>query len=252
MKEHIKQLRNLSSAYWRINLYPTAHEASGYFYTSKAVNTNQGIKGEALDPNRSSEEAARRATSRIRRYAAANLLNRLGTLTYKGEGCHNQKLASIHIAEFFRSLRKATGDRNFPYVWVPEWHPSGHGIHFHFAVGRYVKRSIIENAWPHGFVHIKLLGDLPVGSGALDEARVAASYLSKYVSKSFKDSKRIFGRHRYDLAQGFSPVSQLIAGDSVSAVMQLASEYMGSQPKVKWSSNDVENWKGAPAFWLQW
>ncbi len=54
-----------------------------------------------------------------------------------------------------------------PYVWVPEWHKSGHGQHVHFAVGRFVPRRVIEQAWGRGFVHIKLLGDLPVGSGAL-------------------------------------------------------------------------------------
>ncbi len=44
---------------------------------------------------------------------------------------------------------------------------------------------MIERAWGHGFVHIKLLSDLPVGSTSLPEARRAAGYLSKYVSKSF-------------------------------------------------------------------
>ena len=81
-----------------------------------------------------------------------------------------------------------------PYVWVPEWHKTGHGLHLHFAVGRFVPRGMIEQAWGHGFVHIKLLGDLPVGSGALAEARQAAGYLSKYVGKSFDDDGRIAPR----------------------------------------------------------
>lgn len=251
-KVHIKQLENLASAHWVLNLYPTAYEAGGTFISSKSANQNRGIKGEAVDPVRAADEASRRASSKIRRYAAANLLNRLGTLTYKGEGCHDQRLARAHISEFFTSLKKLTGGKNFPYVWVPEWHPSGHGIHIHFAIGRYIKRSFIEQSWPHGFVHIKLIGDLPTGSKQIDEARISASYLSKYVSKSFLDEKRIFGRHRYDLAQGFTPKIEKIVGDSPKSVIALASEYMGSEPKLRWSSNDVENWKGAPAFWMQW
>lgn len=65
-----------------------------------------------------------------------------------------------------------------------EWHKSGHGLHAHFAVGRYIGRRKIEQAWGRGFVHIKLLGDLPVESTSLHEARLAARYLSKYVSKT--------------------------------------------------------------------
>ena len=69
----------------------------------------------------------------------------------------------------------------FPYAWVPERHKSDHGLHLHFAVGRFIRRSLIERSWGHGFVHIKLLGDLPVGTGTVEEARRAAGYLSKYV-----------------------------------------------------------------------
>ena len=97
------------------------------------------------------------------------------------------------------------GGEPFPYVWVPEctcrWSrfpPALRG----WAVS--IKRSLIDEAWGHGFVHIKLLGDLPVGSGRLAEARRAAGYLGKYVGKSFEDA-RIPRRHRYDVAQGFQP-----------------------------------------------
>ena len=58
--------------------------------------------------------------------------------------------------------------------------------------------------WGRGIVHIKLIGDLPVGSGALEEARLAASYLAKYVSKNVAD-ERVPGLHRYEVAQGFQP-----------------------------------------------
>ena len=82
------------------------------------------------------------------------------------------------VAEFFRELREGIERGRFPYLWVPQWHPGGHGLHAHFAVGRFVPRRLIERAWGHGFVHIKLLDGLPVGSGALGEARLAARYLA--------------------------------------------------------------------------
>ena len=53
-------------------------------------------------------------------------------------------------------------------------------------------------------MHIKLIGDLPVGSGALEEARQAARYLAKYVSKNVAD-ERVPRLHRYEVAQGFQP-----------------------------------------------
>ncbi len=78
---------------------------------------------------------------------------------------------------------------------MAEWHPGGHGLHLHFAVGRYVRHSVIGEAWGSGIVHIKLLGDLPVGSGSLEEARLAARYLGKYAGKAL-DGDRPAGLHR--------------------------------------------------------
>jgi hypothetical protein len=98
-----------------------------------------------------------------------------------------------------------------------------------------------------------LLGDLPVGSGSLSEARKAAGYLSKYVSKSFTDPEsRVFGLHRYDVAQGFQPVKLSLSGVSPSDVMQQASDYLNGPPVTRWSSESVANWAGAPAIWAQW
>ena len=49
------------------------------------------------DPGRARAEAARRAAGKVRRYCAANRLNRLGTLTYRGEGCHDPRVPSAAI-----------------------------------------------------------------------------------------------------------------------------------------------------------
>jgi hypothetical protein len=158
-----------------------------------------------------------------------------------------------HLGEFFRELRGGLGGRPLPYVWVPEWHKSGHGLHAHFAVGRFVRRHLIDRAWGHGFVHIKLLGDLPLGSGTLSEARVAAGYLSKYVAKTFTDpSARVLGLHRYDVAQGFQPQPVALSGRSAEEVIAQASVAMDGQPSVEWSSASVEDWQGPPSIWAQW
>ncbi|WP_230673313.1 rolling circle replication-associated protein [Rathayibacter sp. Leaf248] len=239
---------------WRFTLYPDAGEGGGTFRSSVRKAPTYVARGQAADPERALAEAGRRARSRLRRYCAANGLNRLGTLTYAGAGCHEPDVLRSDLARFFRNLRQATGGAAFPYVWVPEWHKSGHGLHAHFAVGRYLKRSLIEQAWGHGFVHIKLLGDLPVGSGRLAESRKAAGYLSKYVAKTFTDPTiRQLGLHRYDVAQGFKPRPLALAGTSAWDVMTQATEAMGGVlPSIQWSSSQEEEWAGAPAIWAQW
>ena len=78
---------------------------------------------------------ARRARSKLRRYCAANGLTRLATLTYAGEGVHDPVLLRRDLAVFFRTLRTALGGKALPYVWVPEWHKTDHGLHVHFAFG---------------------------------------------------------------------------------------------------------------------
>lgn len=238
-------------AVWSFTLYPDAREAGGAFVPSRPrAKASQGVRGQAADPERARLEAARRARGRVRRYCAANRLNRLGTLTFRGEGCHDQRLLRDHLGVFFRRMRHEVGSP-FPYVWVPEWHKTDHGLHAHFAVGRFIKRSVVQRAWGHGFVHIKLLGDLPVGSGALGEARAAAGYLSKYVTKSF-DDRRISGLHRFDLAQGFQPRVHRLTGQTPGDVVSQASVLFGSGPALRWSSSEVPDWQGGPAIWAQW
>lgn len=119
-------------------------------------------------------------------------------------------------------------------------------------MGRYVKRGLIEEAWGRGFVHIKLLGDLPVGSAAMAESRAAAGYLSKYVGKAF-DAGRMGGLHRYEVAQGFQPKVVAVWGRSEWEAIGRASGLMGGQaPDTIWRSAETEGWSGPPAVWLQW
>ena len=234
---------------WGLTLYPEAGEAGGRYY---GRGERSGIRGEVEpDPGRSEVEAARRARGKLRRYGAAHRLNRLGTLTYASPGCQDPLALRSDLARFFRSLRGSLGGDAFPYVWVPEWHKTGHGLHAHFAVGRYVRRELIEEAWGQGFVHIKLIGDLPVGSAALEEARVAARYLAKYAGKAF-DVARLKGLHRYEVAQGFQPQAERLFGRRLDDVIDKASERMGRAPSVRWTSADAPRWRSPPAVWLAW
>ena len=153
---------------WSLTLVPAAFEAGGCF--RRFGPRESPLSGGVSDPVRSAAEAQRRARTKTRRYCVANRLNRLGTLTYDGGGCHDPAQVKADVAGFFRELRRLLGGRPLPYLWTAEWHPGGHGLHVHFAVGRYVGRSLIAEAWGwkvisgRGFIHIKLLSELPVGS----------------------------------------------------------------------------------------
>ena len=231
---------------WLLSVYPEAGEAGGCFVSSRRRSV-----GDGRARGRAEQEAARRARGKVRRYCAANRLNRLGTLTYRGDGCHDPQTVRADAARFFRRLKAEIGSESLPYLWVPEWHKTDHGLHLHFAVGRFIKRSTIERAWGHGFVHIKQLGDVPVGASALHESRVAARYLGKYVGKAF-DERRVSGLHRYERAQGHDPRKVLVEGRSRDDVVEQASALLGARPDKVWSSDDAEDWSGPPAVWVQW
>jgi hypothetical protein len=235
--------------WWRLKLYSGAGEAVGSFHSGSRW--WDGEPGPAAWPSDSRDVAARRARGQVRRYCAENRLNRLGTLTYAGEGQRDPKGLRRDVAEFFRALRRELG-QSFPYLWVPEWHPGGHGLHVHFAVGRFVAQGAIERRWGRGHVHIKLLGDLPVGSGSLGEARLAARYLSKYVTKDLGSGGQPRGLHRYEVAEGFQPPWTEIVGETKAAVLNAASFRMHGEPAHVWQSSAEPEWAGPPAVFASW
>ena len=159
-------------------------------------------------------------------------------------------LLRTHLGAFFRHLSREIG-RDFLYLWVPEWHAT-HGLHIHFAVGQFIKCSLIESVWPHGFVHIKLLGDLPHGTIERDQARVAAGYLAKYAGKGFSDDRNPSRLHRYDIAQGFRPKPTKLFAPTLSEVLSIAVDHTGSPDDYFWYSNDQRDWGKPPAVYLSW
>src|SRR6266540_1731596 len=125
---------------WALSLYPDAGEGGGCLSVARRLLPSGGPP----DAERAAEEAGRRARAKIRRYAAANRLNRPGTLTCRGEGCHDPARLRSDLGGFFRERRGGLEAGWFAYVRVPQWHPGGHGLHAHFAVGRFVPRRLIE------------------------------------------------------------------------------------------------------------
>ena len=237
---------------WHLTVYPEAREAVGVFRATSSFQERERVSpGQSRDPERSRRVASGRAKAKIRRCCVANGLNRLGTLTYEGEGCHDPVQLRADLADFFVRLRRLLDGGALPYLWVPEWHHTDHGLHAHFGVGQFVKRSLIEEAWGRGYVHIKLLGDLPVGSTAADEARRAAGYFAKYVGKDV-DEDRLGSLHRYEVAEGFQPRSEKVYGRHLEDAAQLACELIGELPKKQSTSDSWPNWSGPTAVAMSW
>lgn len=232
---------------WRLGLYPDAGEAMAVF---RSVAGEDGRRTVGLAEWDSAEVAVRRARTKVRRYCAANQLNRLGTLTYGPPFCRDPKLLREQVGAFFKRLRREMGGEPFAYLWTGERHQDGERLHAHFAVGRYVPRSRIERAWPHGFVHIKLLGDLPYEASTLDEARLLSRYLAKYVSKTL--AERDAGLHRYEVAQGFLPRCVGTIGRSSDEVMWWAASEMGRAPSYVKPSAEWIGYEGPMAVFASW
>ena len=241
---------------WNLTVYPEAREASGRLWAT--IDTWPGRRGEpgqGRNPERTGEIAASRARTKIRRYCVANRTNRFWTLTYDGEGCHDPLVLRSDLGQFFRELRTVRNGERFPYVWVPEWHKTDHGLHAHFVCDRFIHRSVIAEAWQrtpgHGFVKGKLIGDLGVAATRADEARIAARYISKYMDKDV-DEKRVLGLHRYDCAQGFQPRKFTVPGPKLDQAIERAADLMGGFPTKVTNSGEWPNWSGPTAVALTW
>jgi hypothetical protein len=128
---------------WVVGLHPDAGEMSGTFHYRRP-NRVCPVPGPAYDSDRCAVEAARRATVRLRRYAVANRLDRLGTATYEGAGLHDERALRRHVAHLFKRLRYDVIGEPFPYAWVPEWHKTDHGLHVHFGVDRFIDQQALE------------------------------------------------------------------------------------------------------------
>jgi hypothetical protein len=204
---------------WVLGLYPDAAEASGTFQYRTRVRREPFV-GPALDPDRSAREAARRASAMVRRYAVANRLDRLATLTYKGAGQFDERAFRRDMHDFGRRLRSSLGGSTYPYLYVPEWHPGGHGLHAHALFGQYVPQGLLRSAWGLGIVDIRRRGP-GIKAGSIASTRRAVGYISKYIVKSF-DAPRVKGLHRYELAQGFQPRVERIVATSREEAIALA------------------------------
>ena len=160
-------------------------------------------KGSGGTAGRSVSHGAR-AAGAIRRFAKANGLNYLWTLTY-AEAAADRAQVVRDVMRFFAGLAVHLGE--LAAVAVIE--RGGQGtkrLHVHFAMQGRVDHKEMEWLWGHGYVYY---GDPNRHPGRSTVERLAG-YLSKYLTKTFDegaagDGDRQAEQNRYLHTQGFEP-----------------------------------------------
>lgn len=210
-----------------------------------------------------------RARVQVRRYAVRNKLTRLVTLTYRCVACSldpcgcgerlgpgDRQTVKRHVNRFLVALREALGVEGLPYVYVVERGTKRtRRLHVHLllsvdvdleAFGELVDEDTrAGGVWAHGRVNMR---DRPQGSSMREQARSAARYLAKYVSKALGDEDPEWA-HSYERSQGYN-VRQ--AGRRrlpvLADVLDLACVLLGvSLGELEWSwCDDWEEWFGPP------
>jgi len=194
--------------------------------------------------------ASMRAAKTLRQYCVANVITRMWTLTYAAAEW-DRGAVTADVNDFLQRLRVHLGG-DFPAIYVIEKHPGGHGLHVHVGLqSGFIDWGLFGSLWGHGHVQYSD-GQKGISRvrGKRAQARQLAKYLSKYMAKGF-DECHDFGRHRYEVTQGFSViVSRRVFGTFAGALRWLL-DVEGSAPSVSWCSSGVEDWHGPPAWWFQ-
>lgn len=210
-----------------------------------------GEERPAADRAKCDERAARRSKASVRRYCLSNGISRHLTVTY-GEARSSRVEVLRDVAAFRRRLFAWAG-RRFPMVAVPEQGKKNGRWHAEIGLGIYVPKRVLEELWGHGFVWVHRYSDRHKTQDEMENARKIAGYLSKYVGKAFLETEREPGEHRYEVAQGFQPESEVYDVEDLAVGRLVAVAVFGGElPRFVWSSADCKNFEGLPVrcgFW---
>ena len=150
----------------------------------------RGVRGEG-DTAKNRERAARRAKKKVRHACKSAKFDRMLTLTTR-QAIFDRDVFQKKIEMFIRLVRKATGDA-LPYVLTIEKHDSKKtseakrgSLHAHIAVRGRQNYKLLQSIWNHRVCSGQ--GYVRVSNGTKKmSSNMIASYISKYISKSFSD-----------------------------------------------------------------
>lgn len=192
---------------------------------------------------RNRERAVARAKREVTEYIVHNRLGRMWTLTF-GHPQYSRARVIAVVNDFMQRWRGAEG-KPFPYLYVAELHPDGHGWHVHMAVPDwlYAQKHELQKIWGWGIVQFSARRK---GAGSRRDYRRLAGYLTKYFSKDWGDELEP-GSHRYERARGFSPLVVSVRFESRAAALEWLEGLDGYSFAQVWSSEDSLDWCGPPS-----
>lgn len=221
-------------------VYPDAGE--GVVWLCRPANASSGGAPQPGDDH--AARSARRARSRLRRYAVTNRLTRLWSLT-TADQTTDRALMVRRVQAFIRRL-----EGRYPevvWVWTLERHKSG-ALHVHMLASAWVPKPAVASLWGHGWVdlrEIRAKGSRPARSSA----RMAASYIAKYVSKAPVAGP---GQHRYEVRQGYQGGAVVVRADRPSDALAMLAELMGAEPSSVRTSEGWTDYNGPPVALVEW
>ena len=126
------------------------------------------------------------AVKSVRQFCVRWSLTKMWTFTFK-TAQWDKKLVKSHMNAFLMRWRMLNGGKPFPYVYVIELHPEGHGYHVHVGVpgGMFTDFFQLRRVWGHG--RIRFDQNSRHSGESRNDARRLAIYLSKYLAKDVND-----------------------------------------------------------------
>jgi len=165
------------------------------------------------------------------------------------QGRTDRREVMAEVGAFARRLRTLHGGAASPYWYSPELHPGGHGWHVNFFISSRIEHADVEALWGQGFVWVtdfasSLRGPkgepLRVTRSPREGLRRAAHYGCKYAQKDWSPEHVGRQSHRYEVAQGFSPVSESVWIEWAAEGEGIVGELV---PSGEW--NNVERWNSS-------
>lgn len=166
------------------------------------------------------------------------------TLTFGDGGQRDLTQLRRQVERLVAKIAAEQNRGDFPYAYVVEHHKQNDTarLHVHMAVPFFFKHDRLTLLWGHG--HVWCSDMRKRGECARVGANRAASYLAKYVGKTFEEVE--FGRHRYEVAKGWKVTSYQVRRRDLDDGQRYAEGIFGGPPSYVWNSSDSEGWAGPP------
>ncbi len=214
------------------------------------LDLNALVQAELDRKAQNEKRAHRRAVKSVRQYCVRWGLTKMWTFTFK-EAQWDKNQVKAHMNSFLMRWRTLNGGKAFPYLYVLELHPKGHGYHVHVAVpgGMFTDFFQLRRTWGHG--RIRFDENNRHSGESRNDARRLAVYLSKYLAKDL-NGDHVHGEHRYEPAQGFDvQTTRRWFTTFREAVEYLSHRVTGERFVEVWSDYEVEGWPGPPTWLFQ-